>query len=115
MQTLDLCNAKTFPEQVSWAFRIFDCDNSKSIAIEEFGNSVKEVWKIYDGIGETQYNPGDPDKIADDLVKTLKKNNLTEIGEAEFVRISTLDKDMGNIVVNIYRSFIGETAIPGDR
>ena len=94
---------------MSWAFRIFDCDNSKSIAVEEFGASVKEVWKIFDGIGETEYNPGDPDKIASDLVTTLKKNNLTEIGEADFVRISTIDKSMGNHVVNIYRSFIGKT------
>ena len=93
---------------MSWAFRIFDCDNSKSIGVEEFANSVKEVWKIFDGIGETEYNPGDPDKIADDLVNTCKKNNLKEIEEVEFVRISTIDKDMGPIVVNIYRSFIGQ-------
>ena len=69
---------------------------------------MKEVWKIFDGIGETEYNPGDPDKIATDLVTTLKNNNLTEIGEADFVRISTIDKNMGNNVVNIYRSFIGK-------
>ena len=25
----------------SWAFRIFDCDNSKSIDVKEFGDSVK--------------------------------------------------------------------------
>ena len=62
LQTLDLCNAKTFNEQVTWAFRIFDVDNSKSIAIGEFGNSVKEIWKIFDGVGETEHNPGDSDE-----------------------------------------------------
>ena len=60
---MDLCNAKTFHEQVQWAFRIFDCDNSKSIAVDEFGESVKQVWKIFEGVGETKHNPGDCDKV----------------------------------------------------
>ena len=62
LQTLDLCNAKTFNEQVQWSFRIFDCDNSKSIGIDEFGDSVRQVWQIFDGLGD-EHNPGDCEKV----------------------------------------------------
>ena len=82
-----------FHVRCSWAFRIFDCDNSKSIDVTEFGASVKvctrsicqsrflfqffhtrcsktfqqEVWKIFEGVGESDII-GDQDQIADDLV-----------------------------------------------
>ena len=54
-----MCNAKHFNEQVQWAFRIFDVDNSKSIAIEEFGDSIRQVWKIFEGTGETEQELGE--------------------------------------------------------
>ena len=69
LQTLDLCNAKTFNEQVQWSFRIFDCDNSKSIGIDEFGDSVRQVWQIFDGLGD-EHNPGDCEKVGGGQNKT---------------------------------------------
>ena len=70
LQTLDLCNAKTFNEQVQWSFRIFDCDNSKSIGIDEFGDSVRQVWQIFDGLGD-EHNPGDCEKVGGDQRKQM--------------------------------------------
>ena len=83
---MDLCNAKTFHEQIQWAFRIFDCDNSKSIGIDEFGDSVKQVWQIFEGVGETKHNPGDCDKTAAMLVAKCREHNMSEVVEPEFVR-----------------------------
>ena len=45
-----------------WSFRIFDCDNSKAIAIGEFDNSVKAVCNILEGVGETEHSPGNSDE-----------------------------------------------------
>lgn len=81
-----MCNAKTFHEQIQWAFRIFDCDNSKSIAIEEFGDSVKQVWQIFEGVGETKHSPGDSESVASMLVDKCKEHNMSEVVETEFVR-----------------------------
>ena len=41
LQTLDLCSARTFPDQVSWAFRIFDCDNSQRMSAFVLPTEIK--------------------------------------------------------------------------
>ena len=72
-----MCNAKTFTEQVQWSFRIFDVDNSKSIAVDEFGDSIKQVWNIFEGVGETEHNPGTCDNVSTILVTFILDIILT--------------------------------------
>ena len=86
-----------FNDEVSWAFRIFDIDNSGSIAVEEINDSVqvafvvwavpvgfdymwlevcevftlKVVWKILDGVGDAI--DGTVEEISDFLFERLNK------------------------------------------
>ena len=115
-----MCNAKHFNEQVQWSFRIFDVDNSKSIAVDEFGDSIRQVWKIFEGVGETENNPGTCENVSNVfqnsqkyycwheqavhlLVSKFKANTMSEVSEPEFVRVCTLDQELGTLVTKIYR------------
>ena len=96
-------------------------DNSKSIAIDEFGDSIRQVWTIFDGIGETEHNPGTCENVSNDchhstkhylylhdqavtlLVSKCKANTMSEVSEPEFVRVCILDQELGTLVTKIYR------------
>ena len=68
---------------------------------------MKQVWQIFDGIGETKHNPGDCDKTALMLVDKCKQHNMSEVVETEFVKVCSQDAELGTVVVKIYRAFIG--------
>ena len=42
--------------------------------MDEFGESVKQVWKIFEGVGETKHNPGDCEKVT--VVFKIIQNKL---------------------------------------
>ena len=66
MLATNLTSCGSSEDKMRWAFRIFDVDNSKSIAIDEFGDSIRQVWTIFDGIGETEHNPGTCENVSND-------------------------------------------------
>ena len=41
------------------------------------------------------------------LVGKCKEHNLSEVVEQEFVRVCSIDSDLGTVVLQIYRAFIG--------
>ncbi len=52
-------------------------DNSKSIAVDEFGDSIKQVWNIFEGVGETEHSPGTCDNVSIKLVTIILDIILT--------------------------------------
>ena len=74
-----------FQDEISWAFKIFDIDNSGSIAVHEIHESVKAVWKILDGIGDTI--DGTVEDISDFLYQRLVQQGKDEVNNFPRKRI----------------------------
>jgi len=104
MLALDLVGADKFQDEVSWAFKMFDIDNSGSIVVEEIKESVQSVWKILDGIGDEI--DGTVEEISEFLYERLVLQGKTEVDMQEFVKICLLDKTLGDTVLKIFRAVI---------
>ena len=92
--TNDICR---FNEEVCWAFRLFDIDNSGSIAVAEIHESVEvecsaeqslqrnvdqplqAVWAILDGLGEGP--PGSAVDTATFLQQRLRASGVGEVND----------------------------------
>ena len=48
-----------------------------------------------------------PFKVSKMLVDKCIDNRLEEVSEIEFVRVCSIDSELGTVVVKIYRAFIG--------
>lgn len=106
MMALDLVGANKFQDEASWAFKMFDVDNSGMIVVEEIHDSVKSVWKILDGIGDAI--DGTVEEISDFLYERLIHNGKTEVDLPEFVKLCLLDKNLGDAVMKIFRAVISK-------
>ena len=46
-------------------------------------------------------------QISKMLVEKCIDNRLEEISETEFLRVCSIDSDLGTVVIKVYRAFIG--------
>merc|ERR1712192_100747 len=105
MGAMEIVGSTKFNDEVSWAFRIFDIDNSGSIAVEEINDSVQAVWVILDGVGDAI--DGTVEEISAFLFERLNKQaEGGEVDEADFINFCAQDPPLGDCVVRIFRAMI---------
>ena len=105
-QAIDLVGARLPDDRLRWSFRLYDLDNSGSIALKEMEMVFDCIYNMFEGCG--QRPSGDPKVRAETLFRKIDINGDGELTENEFIKGCSDDKEMMDLLNKLFASMTGE-------
>ena len=120
-QAIDLVGARLPDDRLRWSFKLYDEDNSGSIALDEMEkvcnciklNKTKTIVQVMDCIynmfeGMGQRPSGDPKERAGRIFRKIDINGDGDLTENEFIKGCSDDKEMMELLNKLFASLTGE-------
>ena len=120
-QAIDLVGARLPDDRLRWSFKLYDEDNSGSIALDEMEKvcnciqlnktetSVQVmdcIYNMFEGMG--QRPSGDPKERAGRIFRKIDINGDGDLTENEFIKGCSDDKEMMELLNKLFASLTGE-------
>ena len=120
-QAIDLVGARLPDDRLRWSFKLYDEDNSGSIALDEMEkvcNCIKLtkietyvqvmdcIYNMFEGMG--QRPSGDPKERAGRIFRKIDINGDGDLTENEFIKGCSDDKEMMELLNKLFASLTGE-------
>ena len=120
-QAIDLVGARLPDDRLRWSFKLYDEDNSGSIALDEMEkvcnciNLNKNatnfqvmdcIYNMFEGMG--QRPSGDPKERAGRIFRKIDINGDGDLTENEFIKGCSDDKEMMELLNKLFASLTGE-------
>ena len=120
-QAIDLVGARLPDDRLRWSFKLYDEDNSGSIALDEMEKvcnctqitktettvQVMDcIYNMFEGMG--QRPSGDPKERAGRIFRKIDINGDGDLTENEFIKGCSDDKEMMELLNKLFASLTGE-------
>jgi len=105
-QAIDLVGARLPDDRLRWSFKLYDEDNSGSIALVEMEKVMECIYNMFEGMG--QRPSGDPKERAGRIFRKIDINGDGELTENEFIKGCSDDKEMMELLNKLFASLTGE-------
>jgi len=104
-QAIDLVGARLPDDRLRWSFKLYDEDNSGSIALDEMEKVMECIYNMFEGMGKRP--SGDPRERAKAIFLKIDINGDGDLSENEFIKGCSDDKEMMELLNSLFASITG--------